>query len=227
MRYKYILWDSDDTLLDFGEAEKYAFKTTMKQLGLPDDREHHLLYNSINDELWKKLALGEIKKEELVVKRFRDYLEAIGSSADPAMTNERYLTNLSDSEVLIENAEYVLAELNKMGIKNYIITNAVSRVAHKRLEGSSLMPYISDIFVSEDVGCGKPDRRYYEYTLNHIEGAKASECLAVGDSYLSDIRGGNDFGIDTCHFGRKDESCGIVATFEIESLLEILDIVKG
>ena len=87
----------------------------------------------------------------------------IGSSVDPAMTNERYLTNLSDSAVLIENAEHVLAELNKMGIKNYIITNAVSRVAHKRLEGCSLMPYISDIF----------------------------------------------------------------ATFEIESLLEVLDIVKG
>ena len=39
MRYKYILWDSDDTLLDFGEAEKYAFKATMNQLGLPDDRQ--------------------------------------------------------------------------------------------------------------------------------------------------------------------------------------------
>lgn len=32
MSYKYILFDADDTILDYANAEKYAFHETLKKL---------------------------------------------------------------------------------------------------------------------------------------------------------------------------------------------------
>ena len=43
MRYSIILWDTDNTLLDFNAAECYAFKKTMSELSLPCDEKDHKL----------------------------------------------------------------------------------------------------------------------------------------------------------------------------------------
>ena len=49
----------------------------------------------------------------------------------------------------------------------------------------------------------------------------------VGDSLTSDMKGGEDFGIDTCWYNPslKENRAEVKPTYEVESLLQILEIL--
>ncbi len=50
----------------------------------------------------------------------------------------------------------------------------------------------------------------------------------VGDSLTSDMKGGEDYGIDTCWYNPslKENGTDVNPTYEVESLLQILEIVE-
>ena len=58
-KYKYLLFDADNTLLDFNASEKFALKKTLEDMGHQFSDEVHKNYHRINDELWKSLEKGE------------------------------------------------------------------------------------------------------------------------------------------------------------------------
>lgn len=228
MRYSIILWDTDNTLLDFNAAECYAFKKTMSELSLPCDEKDHKLYCSYNDALWQELNEGKVTKEFLVVERFRRYGAAIGRDIDADRVNERYLDNLSECSIMMPEALETVKKLDGMGARQYIITNAVSYVNRRRVAGCPLAPYIKDIFVSEDIGYAKPDVRYYEAVFTRIPDFNKEKAIAVGDSLSSDICGGRAAGIATCYYnplGQQVED-GKQADYTICSLSELTGIVQ-
>ena len=49
-----------------------------------------------------------------------------------------------------------------------------------------LRGYFELVVESASVGYSKPDKRLYEYCLEHL-GLKGEECLMIGDSYPKDI----------------------------------------
>ena len=51
--------------------------------------------------------------------------------------------------------------------------------------------------------------------------------IIIGDSLTSDIKGGENAGIDTCYFNpghQKNTSQAV--TYEIDKLIKVLDVVK-
>ena len=77
MKYKTILFDIDDTLLDFKKDQKYAFYKAMEAIELYAD------YYNINSLMWKKLSAGELTLEEVLINRFRVFFEKHQIAADP------------------------------------------------------------------------------------------------------------------------------------------------
>ena len=71
MRYKYLLADNDNTLMDFTAAEGHALRETFAALGVPLDEATAEMYSRINDDLWKALERGETTQKALKVERFR------------------------------------------------------------------------------------------------------------------------------------------------------------
>ncbi len=55
--------------------------------------------------------------------------------------------------------------------------------------------YFQSLVVSGRIGVEKPDRRFFEQALRQA-GVAASEAVHVGDSYLSDVEGAHQAGID-------------------------------
>ncbi|TKJ00066.1 noncanonical pyrimidine nucleotidase, YjjG family, partial [Bacillus cereus] len=55
-----------------------------------------------------------------------------------------------------------------------------------------------------------------------------SSVLMVGDSLTSDMKGGEDYSIDTCWYNPslKENGTDVNPTYEVESLLQILEIVE-
>lgn len=62
MKYKYILFDTDNTLYDFDKSESEALSLTMEGYGIKITPEQNSVYHEINDRLWKMLERGEVSR---------------------------------------------------------------------------------------------------------------------------------------------------------------------
>ena len=77
-KYRTILWDLDQTLLDFDRSMDYAIRAVFEQYDLYIDEKIAARYEVINRDHWNRLERGEITKEEVKVGRFRTLLEELG-----------------------------------------------------------------------------------------------------------------------------------------------------
>ena len=227
MRYPHLLFDADDTLFDFPRASARAFSIMCRIHGIPDTADNRQLYHQINLELWAAFDRGEVTKEFVTLERFVRFLNVLGLNRDPDQCNQDYLQALGECVYPLPHAEAVCRELVRRGHQLYIITNAVASVQRSRLRGSVFADLITDAFISEDAGASKPSRAYYDYVLSRIPGAAQSNCLAIGDSLSTDIRGANHAGLPCCWYnpGRAPRPADLRIDYEIHDLRELLDIV--
>ena len=226
MKYPVLLFDADDTLFDFPKASARAFAAMCRADGIPDTQESRQLYHTINLELWAAFDRGEVSKEYVTLERFVRFLRALDLPLDPVKCNRDYLTALGAGVFPLPRAEEVCRELVRRGHRLYIVTNAVASVQRSRLQGSVFADLITDAFISEDAGASKPSALYYEYVLSRI-GAPREDCLAIGDSLATDIRGANNAGLPCCWFnpGGKPRPEDLRIDYEIRDLRQLLDIV--
>jgi 2-haloacid dehalogenase len=100
-------------------------------------------------------------------------------------------------------------------------------VCKPRLAKSAISSYFSDIVSAEEIGVSKPHAGFFERALARIGNPPKEEVLIVGDNLISDIKGGHDFGIDTCWFNPNGVSHNHndMITYEINHLSELLDIL--
>ena len=61
-KYYCILFDADNTLLNFDAAESKALAETLVNYGIEPDAETVQTYRTINEELWRQLEKGQIKR---------------------------------------------------------------------------------------------------------------------------------------------------------------------
>ena len=110
----------------------------------------------------------------------------------------------------------------------YIVTNAVAAVQKARLAASDILPYISDAFISEEAGASKPSVEYFDYVFSRIPDAARENCLLVGDSVSSDMRGANNYGLACCWYNPQGLAApdGLRIDYEIQDLRQLLSIVN-
>ena len=227
MRYPYLLFDADDTLFDFPRASSRAFSIMCQMDGIPDTPEVRQLYHDINRELWDAFDRGEVTKDHVTLERYVRLLQALKLDLDPARCNRDYLAALGEGVYPLPHAEAVCRELVRRGHRLYILTNAVASVQRSRLQGSVFADLITAAFISEDAGASKPDRAYYDYVRAQVPALTAENCLVIGDSLATDIRGANNAGLPCCWFNPK----GLAPWGElridhtITDLRQLLDIV--
>ena len=203
-KYQWLLFDADDTLLDFHRSEHDALRETLAEAGLPDGEEIISVYSKINDALWKKLELGQIKKERLRFRRFEELVETYGWPADPVLLADTYARHLSEKNYVLPGAVEccrTLAGTGEYGM--YVITNGIRAIQTARFGASAVKPYFVRSFISDEIGHDKPSREFFDAVAAAIPGFDKSRALVIGDSLTSDIRGGRDYGIDTCWLNRR------------------------
>ena len=224
-KYKYILLDVDDTLMDFKLCEHNALKNVLIKYNLPSDDATIETYSKINDRCWKQFEKGEIKREEIFPKRFTEFLKTLNSNIKPMEMNQRYFYNPRETDCLIPGATELLDYLQKK-YPFFVITNGVAVTQKMRPEKSGIKKYFKKLYISEELGFQKPQKEFFDFVLNDI-GAKKEECLIIGDSLSSDILGGKNSGIDTVFVNilKNENINNIPFTFEVENLSEIKNIL--
>lgn len=227
--YKFLLFDLDYTLLDFSADMTMAFEKLYHHCGfdktVPYSAEMLDTYEKHNTVWWGKYERGECEKPVLLVSRFADFLAETGFSGDPAEMNKNYLGFLGTGGVAYAGALEMLEKLSRH-YPIYIVTNGNAATAKTRIAQSGVDKYIKRYFVSETIGCAKPDVRYFEYAAENIEGFEKDKAVIIGDSVSSDITGAVNFGIDSIWYtGARKERETAPCTYQAESYAEILNLL--
>ena len=222
--YKYLLFDADNTILDFDAAERLALSDTLLECPLGFSEKVFKRYHEINRLEWEKLERKETTLENLRRDRFISLFCEYGYSGEEGIkASQRYAKSLGKFAPLMPDAYNVLSQLyTKYDI--YIVTNGISDVQRSRFSIAGLEKFAKDIFVSEEIGFEKPDKRYFNSVFEKTGDLEMSHYVIIGDSLTSDIIGAMNCGIDSIwlsYSGKKDER----PTYTVGSLSEILNIL--
>lgn len=224
--YEILLFDVDNTLLDFNAGEQTAFAATCRQFNLPYSETLFHRYHTINEAYWQRLEQGTISRDELCVRRFADLADEFHFTYDAAEVDEAYFRQLELQHAWIQHAEEVLQQLGHY--QKYLVTNGRIRTQHTRCRDSGLNHYVNGSFISEQLGFSKPDPRFFDTVLEQIGCHDRSTVLILGDSLGSDIQGGINSGIDTCWYHPKPliEQSDPQPTYIIQDWYELLPLLQ-
>ena len=219
-KYEFLLFDVDDTLLDFQKAEFESFKMLLGEFNIPYSDEYYKIYHDENRRLWKEYEFGNIKRNEIFERRLIPLFTHLNIDADPVKHSYEFLNYLSKCAFLLGNSYEVLEKLSKTH-KLYIITNGEPKVQYPRLDAVNFNQFFSGIFVSEEIGHSKPHKEFFDYVSEHIEGFDKKKALVIGDSLTSDIIGSINYGMDTCWFNPHKKETTLNITYEIKEIDEL------
>ena len=223
MRYRVILFDNDDTLMDFQAGNRNAVNRLMDELGYrhPDRYEQ---YEAVNRECWAELEQGRLTQGQLRLARFTRFFDRYPVPGDAASAAERFVTLLGEQSILLPHALDVVRMIaDKLPV--VIVTNGITVVQKSRFSRSPLMAYVSDVVISEEAGVSKPRPELFWLALER-QGLSPRDALMIGDGINSDIRGANAAGIDACWYNPDGRPLpeGVHAEYVISDLRQCVQI---
>ena len=223
MRYKAVLFDVDDTLMDFQAGNRNAVNQLMDELGYHDpDRFDQ--YEAINVKCWRELEAGLLNQSQLKLARFVRFFDRYPVQGDPRWAAARFVALLGQQSILLPNALQTVERIAER-LPVAIVTNGITAVQRSRLALSPLKDCVAEVVISEEVGVSKPRPEIFLLALDRL-GVKPREALMVGDGVNSDIRGANNAFIDACWYNPKGDALpeGVHAEYEISDIRQCVPI---
>lgn len=223
---QHLFFDLDHTIWDF---DKNAEETLLELY------DHHGLYNkglscantfiatytANNHKLWTEYHLGKISKEHLRMQRFRSTFLALGMDPEqiPAAFEDDYV-RISPTKQRLFDGAYEVLEYLQSKYRLHIISNGFKTTTLTKMEVCDLNKYFTNVFISEDIGCNKPDPKIFKEALE-IAGAGRAESVMIGDSLEADIYGAMGFGLEAIYFNPANQPVPEDVTHTISSLREL------
>ena len=226
MRYKLILFDNDDTLMDFQACNRNAVNQLMDELGYRDP-DRYDQYEAVNLECWAELEKGLLTQGQLRLARFVRFFDRYPASGNPAWAAERFAELLGRQSILLPHALDVVREIAAK-LPVVIVTNGIASIQNSRMARSPLKEWVRDVVISEEVGLSKPRPEIFRLACER-QGVAPADALMIGDGINSDIRGANGAGIDACWLnpGHRTLPDDVHAEYEIADLLQCVPIALG
>ena len=192
---RFLLFDLDDTLLDFRLSERTSLSRVLAKHGHPPADRDLDAYSRINVLWWQKLERGEITRRQVIVGRFEEFLSSFAPGLRAAEVADEYENGLNDCGFLLPGASENLARLRDEGYLLYAVTNGAGDIQRSRIRMSGIGPFFAELFISEEIGHEKPSPLFFETAFRRIPGFRKSEAALIGDSLTSDIRGALNAGV--------------------------------
>jgi 2-haloacid dehalogenase len=168
-----------------------------------------------------------MSRERLVIFRFEKFLAEQGSDFSPEEAQKQYVLALGAQHHFIDGAEELLSLLSEK-YELYAVTNGLCAVQTRRIKDSRLDRFFRGYFISEEIGFSKPRKEFFDLAFSKIDGFERDKAIIIGDSLRSDILGGKNAGIRTCHYNpqKKENKTGIIPDHEIKNLSELPRLLK-
>lgn len=229
-KYKHLFFDLDHTLWDFDANAKATLQQLHLDLKLVDKGIHdfdlfHKNYLQHNEKLWVRYRNGQIRQDELRIKRM--WLTLLDFQiADEDLTrqlSELFLQLLPTRTILFPDTKEVLQYLTDKNYQLHLITNGFEKTQHAKLNHSGLDIFFKEVITSEGSNSLKPQKEIFEYALNKT-GANVQESIMIGDTLDVDILGAMNAGMDQVHVNYNNAEQDLQPTFTIKTLLELKKI---
>jgi FMN phosphatase YigB (HAD superfamily) len=141
MKYDLVLFDLDNTLLNYKRAEVESVEELRVWLDVKIDSDlFHRTYKRINHKMWTDFEDGLIDVNLLKTERFRKLSLELGFLCDPSNCSEKYLYFLSLKAYPLDGMYDILDKL-KGKTKLAIVSNGLSKVQYNRIELAKLNQY--------------------------------------------------------------------------------------
>lgn len=225
--YKALVFDLDNTLLDFSASEEVGlenlYQNFFREHMQETDFQQH--YHAVNHELWGKVEKGELAPTDVRRLRFVTLAETADHLCHDEL-GEFYEHHLGQSAPWFDGVESAVEQLRDK-YQVGVITNGFSAVQAVKYELSGLKDWCNCFIVSEAVGLSKPDPNIFHLALEQLN-VGSHESLMVGDSLNSDYRGAMNAGIDFCWVNAGNDPLPDefeAPRFTVNSVAELVDLL--
>lgn len=232
--YTDIFIDFDDTLYDTRGNSQLALEEIYEEFNLrqyfdkPED--FYVPYWNANAELWAQYSRGEIKRDYLIVERFRRPLSQ-GKGLEPTVeyclkVSDRFLELCSCKPGTLPGAHELCQYLKAKGYRLHLASNGFHEVQYRKIKAAGMDGYFDSVILSEDAGVNKPAKEFFDYALQQT-GAVREMSIMIGDNYNTDILGAMNGGIDTLLYKRwdKDFVPPQPVNYAVDALSDIMNIL--
>lgn len=225
---KAILFDIDDTLLDFHECAKSSILFVCKKNRLPYSDKLFETFLDVTAIVWRQVETGCMTREKLRETRWQMIFEKLNISGfDPIQCEDDFRSQITHAHNKVTGAlETVEALYPKYEL--YCASNAPSGQQEERMRSAGMLKYFKKMFVSGDIGLTKPTKEYFDYCFNNFDNLQKNEVIMVGDDIYADIFGAKQYGLITCYFNKynKEIPSDIKPDYIINSISELIEILK-
>ncbi|MBQ1877945.1 MAG: HAD-IA family hydrolase [Erysipelotrichaceae bacterium] len=221
---KAILLDVDDTILDFHQSSLQSILQAADKAGLELPEAFFPVFTRINVALWESYERGEIERQEIFERRWKEAFGEVGIEFDGILFEKLFRHNLRQCAVREPGAERLLKYLSER-YPIYVASNTVIDQQVNRMIIADFHKYITAYFTSDNIGFAKPSREFFRYCLNHLKGIEADETVMIGDSLTADIAGARRCGIRTLWYDKYGKNVPDAADWRVTDLAEIEKIL--
>ena len=230
MKYKHLFFDLDHTLWDFDANARATLQQLHIDLNLVDKGVHdfdlfHKNYLQHNEKLWARYRNGQIKQDELRIKRM--WLTLLDFQiADEDLSrqlSELFLQLLPTRTILFPDTVEVLQYLTDKGYGLHLITNGFEKTQHEKLQSSGLNIFFKHVITSEGSNSLKPEKEIFDYALAKAN-TNVRESIMIGDTLDVDILGAMNAGMDQVHVNFNNKPQDIQPTYTVNTLKELKEI---
>ncbi len=214
-KYKIIIFDLDDTLINNTENIRHAYTKMIKSIGESYTETGFKRWYSIDRKFWKDWQEGLIelpenlksetgKKSEtflnwLRAQRVLIYFNSQITLEKAIELNYLFMNALKENVIAINNAYNTLQYLsNKYQI--IIATNGPQIATKEKLSKINCLQFVNNILSADMFGYVKPRKEFFEGIQHTLNNYQTEEYLIVGDSLSSDIAFAMNCNFDSCWF---------------------------
>lgn len=198
MKYRYLIFDLDDTLNNDDENRKHAFTEVLRYL------EKEVTGSEISDFLrfdnryWSDRANRTVedivqfdtleeKIDYIRARRFMLYFQDMPFDTAKEI-NRLYLEKLKENVVPIDGAKVVVKKLYDMGYRVVVATNGPVIAIVNKLKKIGIDRFVSCTFSAEECGYMKPKKEFFDGVMRKMDFYDKEKMLIIGDDCQKDVR---------------------------------------
>ena len=220
---KGVVFDLDNTLLDFMKMKEFAVKAAIKgmiEAGLKvNEDKSYIEINSIYEEFgWENQKVFDVFLEKSI-----GYVDNKFLAAGIVAYRRAREANL----MAYPNVNKTLLALSKSGIKLGVVSDAPSREAWMRIYYLNLYHYFDVVITYDDSGERKPSPIPFQLALDGM-GLRPEETIMIGDWPERDVVGAQQIGMKTA-FARYGDTFGTVnsgADWDLNDIYQLVGIIN-
>lgn len=220
------MWDVDDTIFDYGSADRAGMREHLKHEGLPDgyDSVEQALtrWRELTDAHWVRFAAGECDFEGQRRDRVREFVGRPLSDEEASAWFGRHVVHFEAAWALFPDALPALDVLAGE-YRHAVLSNSAFDPQHRKLSVLGVRDRFEALLCAVELGVSKPAARAFHAVCEALA-LEPHEVAYVGNEPDIDARGAVEAGmlgiwLDRENVGGRPELTRITGLAELPGLL--------